>query len=279
MSEAHPFYLPQELLLNLEAAMHELGQHLVVARLPARQLADSAWMPRVLREVSADGLLLHGVWPFPEACERIISTHSIPTVRINACSEQNAVYPEDIGDAARLTEHVLSKGHRRIAFLDTTQEVEGGHYSVEHRRQGYGQAMRDAGLEPRVITVDSKMSVRTTSAPQPVDVLERLLREMPDRPTAFVTYNERVAGPLAIAAARLGLSRPGQLSIATFCSSPMPPLGMHLTLMQVDSREIARSAIAMLLRRIEHGSEEASKAVPGTLFIGATVAPPETISS
>ena len=78
---------------------------------------------------------------------------------VNAKFEVDCVYPDDYGAAKSATRQLIELGHRRIAFVHFINPLFGAtfeesrprfHYSVEDRAFGYRDAMREAGLSPRV---------------------------------------------------------------------------------------------------------------------------------
>jgi LacI family transcriptional regulator len=144
---------------------------------------------------------------------------------------------------ARLaTEHLISLGHRRIAFF-------GGHRdssSCMQRRQGYADAMRtaDLPLDPRWLIESAP--TRLEAARQTGALFNR-----DPAPTAAVCYNDAVALGLMMGLTSRG-RRPGEdFAVTGFddiaeAAVSVPPL----TTVAVEPRERGRQAAELLLRRI-----------------------------
>ena len=144
---------------------------------------------------------------------------------------------------ARLaTEHLLSLGHKRIAFF-------GGHAdssSCQQRRSGYAQAMTAAGIAP-----DPRWLVE--SAPTRVEAAHetRTLLERDPRLTAAVCYNDNVALGLMLGLLARG-TRPGvDFALTGFDDIPEAALSTPpLTTLSVDPRARGRQAAELLLQRV-----------------------------
>jgi len=150
----------------------------------------------------------------------------------------------DNRNGARLaTEHLLSLGHRGIAFF-------GGHAdssSCQQRRQGYLDAMRDAGLSPRPRWL-------VESAPTRVEAklaTGALLGQQDQGLTAAVCYNDNVALGFKLGLMERGL-RPG-LDFALTGFDDIPEAAQTtpaLTTLAADPRARGRQAAELLLERV-----------------------------
>ena len=127
--------------------------------------------------------------------------------------------------------------------------------------------MRRAGREPRTI--------RREGGATALDRLAacRAWLSAADRPTAVLTYSS--PGPIILAAARLGLRVPQDLSVVTFEDAPSTEVGLPVTTMIVPQREVGRAGARMLLERIEDPETAlAPRTIPFELAEGASCAPP-----
>jgi LacI family transcriptional regulator len=144
---------------------------------------------------------------------------------------------------ARLaTEHLVSLGHRRIAFY-------GGHAdssSCQQRRQGYADAMSAAGLEPDPQWLMECSPTRVEAAGRTAELLERA-----PGATAAVCYNDNVALGLMLGLGARGV-RPGvDFALTGFdditeAALSTPPL----TTLAVEPRACGRQAAELLLERV-----------------------------
>lgn len=132
--------------------------------------------------------------------------HGVPSVEI------------DDGDGMDgLVRHLLSLGHRRIAFLALETGIEGGPDNwrgpVLRRIQGARTALATVGL-----TLDSPgISVVEVPCTRPGGVQGfRQLWQTDHRPTAIVAFSDIVALGVLDAARDAGVSVPGELSVTGF---------------------------------------------------------------
>jgi LacI family transcriptional regulator len=234
-------------ITGIDHALMAAGMHLVHALVPEQDLRERGQVPKIIGELMADGLLINYNTGIPDALDQVITKHRLPAIWMNAKRARDCVYPDDVGAGRLATEHLLALGHRRIAYVDychaTTQPDQ--HYSAWDRQDGYEQAMRAAGLTPRVIT--SPRSVPSAQIPQAAR--SWLLGK--DRPTAVVTYCEREAEPILYAATALfGMQVPRDLSIVTIADDPADHTGVPLATVILPRYELGKVAVELLLERI-----------------------------
>ncbi|BCW46588.1 LacI family DNA-binding transcriptional regulator [Arthrobacter sp. StoSoilB5] len=162
------------------------------------------------------------------------------------------VIPDEVTGGREATEHLLQLGHRDIALLAGAEESPAAPLRVE----GYRDAYAAAGLSVR--------ADRITMAGWDIDAgfhgaMKLLDGVSPaERPTAIMCANDRLAIGVALAAARLGLSIPADLSVMGYddeerIADTMVPA---LTTMALPLREIGRAAMTTLLDKIEGATAE-----------------------
>jgi LacI family transcriptional regulator len=191
---------------------------LILARLPDADLTSERQMPRILRELAADGLLINYHDRIPEKRIQIIKRHHMPALWINSLHEADCVYPEDREAGRIATRYLLELGHTRIAYLRWSS----GHYSHPHREAGYSEIMRETGL-----TAISRMiyGLYPDIRPEKADLV---WLSGAKRATAFVCYSWEIAEQLCFLAMMLGMHIPRDLSLVTFGDQPMQMLGRTL---------------------------------------------------
>ncbi|MEV6394830.1 LacI family DNA-binding transcriptional regulator [Streptomyces sp. NPDC051907] len=116
------------------------------------------------------------------------------------------------GGARRLTEHLLSLGHRRIGYVAGPAE----RTTTRHRLEGHRAALAAAGIEEDQsrVTVHGPYDRRSG-----YDATLELLRRDPEL-TAVVAANDTVALGACAAIRDQGLSIPGDISVAGFDDLP-----------------------------------------------------------
>jgi LacI family transcriptional regulator len=273
-------HIPAGLLdgLDDELALHNM--HLTVSRLTDEQLTKNDFLPKVLREYMADGMIVNYTHEIPTAMLDLIHAHHAPAVWLNAKLKEDCVHPDDVGAAHAVTAQLIALGHRRIAFLHLispkvfagpfAQNWSRTHYSVADRAAGYAGAMVDAGLKPQLFYHD-----RYVDEAEHLATCHSMLAGA-DRPTAVIVYSERDASLLLCAAAQANLSVPRDLSIVVFAPVGLWLAGREVSVASVPTAEMGRQAVRMLLKKIASPNETcAPEAVSyGLSHDGETLAPP-----
>ncbi len=235
--------LPPGLLDGIDEAVVAADLNLMVVRLPDDRLTDEIEMPKLLRELSSDGLLINYNAHIPKRMIDLVGTYRLPSVWINSKHPTNCVFPDDIRAAGDLTNHLLSIGHTRISYVDYTNgpKPRRCHYSTRDRRTGYQQAMEAVGHEPRFITGDGHVDVEDR-----YDLTRRWLTA-DDRPSAVVCYTHHESSATLCVCDRLGITVPDDLAIATVHDAPVNYFGIELPTAVLPAVEMGRQAVKMLL--------------------------------
>lgn len=155
--------------------------------------------------------------------------------------------------ARLVTEHLIGRGHRRIAFF-------GGHdhaSSTRERRTGYEQAMHAAGLP-----IDPQWRVETTPTRMDAVRATPALFEAANVPTAAVCYNDAVALGLILGLHQRGLQAGRDFAVTGFddiaeSAMSVPPL----TTLSTAPRARGRQAAELLLARLRDPQAPASTVV------------------
>jgi LacI family transcriptional regulator len=166
------------------------------------------------------------------------------------------VVPDNFGAAAAMTRHLISLGHRRIAFLHAG--LPPWYVSMNERLAGYRAALEEADL-----TVESDLIVEVGSFESQLSDDEgtfyadrvTALLERPNRPTAVFAPVDVLAIKTMAAIRRLGLRIPEDVAVAGFDNRQMsgftdPPL----TTVRHPAAEVGRRAANLLFEQIS-GSE------------------------
>ncbi len=138
--------------------------------------------------------------------------------------------------------YLIDKGYRRIAFV---QNSLAGDLSALDRRDGYAQAMLDAGLKPWTF-------IPTEAAPfdagrQAIEALA--LRKKPA--DAIIFANDNLAAGALLAGQRAGIAMPGQCALMGFGDYAISPLLMpSLTTIRPPAREIGEIAALRILEAL-----------------------------
>lgn len=170
--------------------------------------------------------------------------------------------------AEQATDHLISLGHRRIAFLGGRSELDSAHL----REAGYRNAMAEAG-----IPVDQALVRETRYVPDRAAEITRELLLMEDRPTAIFAANDITAMRAMEVAQEFGLSVPQDLSIVGFDDVPEASLvSPSLTTVRQPMQSMGAAAMTMLLDLINGVEREPHVRMSTELVVrGTTTEPPE----
>jgi LacI family transcriptional regulator len=167
------------------------------------------------------------------------------------------------------TGHLLSLGHRRIAFF-------GGHAdssSCQQRRLGYDEAMRAAGVSPEPQWLVECTPNRVEAAAETAMLLAR-----DPGLTAAVCYNDNVALGLMLGLQARGI-RPGEdFALTGFDDIPEAALSTPpLTTLAVEPRVRGRQAAELLLQRVRDRDAPMRRIVaPVQLVVRGSSGPPRS---
>ncbi|MDR3710922.1 MAG: LacI family DNA-binding transcriptional regulator [Capsulimonadaceae bacterium] len=272
--------LQSPLLQGLLDAMAIKDEHLIVFRAPDHELTASDFIPKIIRELMADGLLINYNAAIPSQMETLIEERHIPSVWINSKHETDSVHPDDYAGAFDATTYLLHLGHSRILYVSpipTEASVPAPHYSVTDRRTGYVAAMRAEGLEPR-------FSPSTTYSANDRQIATEFdaIMTAPDRPTAMLVNGANILNIALFNAIARGLRVPQDISLVLIDSEPPRHLGLPIpypiTTYEIPFAEMGRTAVDLLREKLRNcGAPVEPARLPLTLREGATCAPPASL--
>jgi DNA-binding LacI/PurR family transcriptional regulator len=173
-------------------------------------------------------------------------------------------------DAARLVvEHLLELGHRRIAHVGAELEPELVESVVGARRAAWVAALGDAGVtaEPDWFASGGLRLVASREA------AERLLVRA-DRPTAVFAATDESAFGVLLAAQRLGLRVPEDLSVAGLDDHPFSAGYGLTTVRQLPGEQGSRAAALLLADLGVRRGPVSTAPAPVELVIRTSTAPP-----
>ncbi len=240
---ANPFYA--YVLAGIEDACRRRKINLLYATLPVDENNLPAERPHLLMGHYIDGLLLVGAF-VDETLLHTLGKISLPVVLVDAYARAggyDAVLTDNRRGAYELTQFLVARGHRRIAFVGGSPEA---YPSLRERREGYAQALRDlAGGEPCFADCAANKEAAT-------EATRALLTVNPDV-TAVLGCNDEVAIAVMLAAqTALGRQLPGDLSVVGFDDIDLSEhVAPALTTMHVDKLGLGRLAVQILRSRVE----------------------------
>ncbi|GGY48765.1 LacI family DNA-binding transcriptional regulator [Parvularcula lutaonensis] len=256
-------------------ACQELGYHLQLAMVGSETLEDRSKLERyfekTLRAGKPDGLVLVPPMANHPVVADVMPSLGIATIRIGPndvpdTDETATVTIDDTLASREMTKHLLSLGHRRIAFLRGKEDQD----ATQRRFEGYAQALSDAGVarDPSIILPG------TFNFESGLASGEKLLA-MKEPPTAVFAANDDMAAGVIMAAHRLGVDVPSQLSVAGFDDSEIAERTWPtITTIRQPLEEIGMAAIESLVAAAGGSAQPLrSKTLPFELLIRNSTAP------
>lgn len=242
-------FFPIQLMQALHTGLARHDMHLAFAEIARRKKQEMEHLPKFLRELSLDGLLIHALIDVPENVQAQLHQLGLAVVFLNTRAMFDAVYPDEQATAERLTRALIELGHRQIGFFNASVGVDSlkpgsaWHYSLHDRAWGYQKAMHDAGFTPTLNFPPSKLTPRESVA-----YLKGLLASR--RFTALVMYEPFQAMQAISLAAETDLRIPDDLQIATFAAEDMHYDAMPWVIAQTDWERFGHEAVEMLMRKV-----------------------------
>jgi DNA-binding LacI/PurR family transcriptional regulator len=233
-----------EVLEGVQAALLERGLDLSLYQARPGTAERARVFGEVLPRRRFDGLIAVGLEPADGELQKLRALGRPVVSVVGAAGEDDVVAIDDAHAARRATEHLLALGHRSIVFLGGGLDEHWAHVD-RLRLQGYTAAMRDAGLADEVRHVRSAVTMPGGYA-SAVD----LLSHARDRPSAIVAVCDEVAVGAIIAARRLAIRVPGELSVVGIDDHAVAEM-FSLTTLGQDPREQGRRAVDMLVAALD----------------------------
>ncbi|MGC5171351.1 LacI family DNA-binding transcriptional regulator [Micromonospora sp. DT81.3] len=192
-----------------------------------------------------DGLIAVGIEPEDGELEllRRVGRPLVSVVGLPGASSVVAI--DDDHTARRATEHLITLGHRRIAFIGGPAGEHGANVDRQ-RLRGYRATMADAGIADLATHVPSEVSL-----PGGYEAAVDLLGDIRRRPTGIVAVCDEVAIGAIIAARRLGIQVPSDLSVVGIDDHEYAEMFSLTTLRQIP-REQGAAAVELLLAQLRN---------------------------
>lgn len=257
--------MPEALLVGIDEVLAAVDVSLVLARLPDDQLVSDVFVPKVARELLADGLIINYDTNLPHRLIELIADHQLPAVWINSRQGETSVRPDDLQAGEDATQCLINHGHTRILYVDFFLEHHSWiHYSRKDRLAGYRTAMARAGLKQLEALPDFPVDPSAYAK----QTIERF------KPTAVIGYGEYETSACMLAALRAGLDIPRDLSLVTFSALPQF-IGMEIATWIVPQLDIGRTVAQQVLAAMrDRGVVQKSVVLPFTSHLGASIAAP-----
>jgi LacI family transcriptional regulator len=229
---ANPFY--SAIAQAVEAAARDRGFLLITASAREDAERERELVSALLRR-RVDALLI--VPAGPDHRYLAASSRAVFLDRPPLGIEADTVLLDDHGGARSAVEHLIAQGHTRIACVADDSEL----YTMRQRIAGYREALAAAGLaeDPALLQTGNSDVAAAQAA------VERLL-QMPDKPTALFTANNRnTIGALHVLA---GATNP--VALAGFDDFELADL-LGTTVVRADPWKLGEQGAALAFARLD----------------------------
>lgn len=216
----------------------------------------------LLANLNVDGLLYIGNYSSNDALSAIIGS-GLPVVVVDEKQEHlppvDTVLADDYSGAYQAVSYLTSLGHRRIALATGPADL----HSVRERRRGYRDVLERAGID-----VSEQLDVVGTFSDEFGAAMLTQILAADERPTAVFAASDIIAIGLMVAARKLGVRIPEDLSVVGFddiqTAEYMTP---RLTTVRTPLDETARAAVSLLSEKLEAPQRAAQQEVVSVALI------------
>lgn len=265
-------------LLAIEERAHEMGYDLILTHTHNLPEREEQCIYRLLSR-RVDGVFISPVYRLSNEARAYqeLRNRGTPVVMLGHtapfCSHFVNVESDDLQGSYAITQHLLSLGHKRIAFLSGPLAAPW----TQERLEGYRRALRDHGIEPD----DHLVFQAGRTVEEGMNATVQMITEKPDA-TAVQAVNDLVAVGCQRILLRQGLRIPSDVSVAGFGNllisenAPTPlttarqpkfTLGMAamdaMIALLNNQRPPARRLPATLIARESTGTAPARSVLPG----------------
>ncbi|MEU4389839.1 GntR family transcriptional regulator [Kribbella sp. NPDC023855] len=252
-----------ELLQSIEERCAEAGANLLVRRTRGRQADEEQAVESLVASGAVDGLIVfpvHGDFYNASLLRQVLDGFPLVLVdRHLSGIPVSAVHTDNVAASRALTERLLERGHRHIAFvspppLNTSsieERLEGFRAAFAERESGDHQAHQLTELRSTLPGSFTTESVRSD-----LETIREFRSRFPEV-TAFIACEYNLARMLDRA-----LGRPDDLVISCFDSPGDPIAGPPFLHVRQNQREMGNQAVDLLLAQLRGESVPKLSLVP-----------------
>jgi LacI family transcriptional regulator, repressor for deo operon, udp, cdd, tsx, nupC, and nupG len=250
----NPFYA--EIVRGIDSVARQHGYFMLLCDTGADPGRERSYFD-LLRRRRADGAICLD----PATVQQALAEESVALPWVACCEFDTGVGVPYVGidnyqaagDAVR---HLLSRGHRRIALINSGD----GYLYARQREQGYLDALREAGLAPHeqgIVHLDSLDYEAGASA------AAMLMSRAKDAPTAIFAVSDTLAIGVIKGLRSIGKRVPDDVAVVGFDDiSLAAQIDPPLTTIAQPMRELGETAARLLLQRLANRAAQ----VPGVLL-------------
>lgn len=273
-----------EVLQQLELAFAAAGFDTTISHVADPQHANAGTVERIVREGKFGGVVFLGRYGSADReasaqLSRRLAEIDVPMVFCTTpdysgtAALHSSISVDDHAGARELTAHLVSLGHRRIAFVGAGAEPDREH-AWALRLAGYRAGLRNAGIPlDDALVVASAVEDQIYSMRNGYESVKSWLASAPDDVTALIAVCDAAAIGASRALSEAGLSVPADVSLVGFDGLDMANyFTPRLTTIAQPVAEIAQSTARVLLATMEEPTRAIEQVwIRGRLLPGESV--------
>jgi LacI family transcriptional regulator len=239
-----------DLILGAQDAAYERGWVLMLVDSGGNRTLEARQLDTLLQH-QADGIvyakMYHQQVQVPEKIQA-----GTPVVLLDAFDQDgnfSSVVPDEVGAARTAVKELADAGHRRIGFINNSDDIP----ATAGRLQGYREGLAAAGIE-----LDAELITRQTPETAGGREGAGILLRLTEPPTALFCFNDPQAFGAYQTASQAGLTIPEDLSVASIDDFGIISEGLWpaLTSVALPHYGMGRWAVGRLLDEIEYLAPE-----------------------
>ena len=239
---------------GIQKAMEESGKTLLIAD-TGGQMDRVPKLIRTFEEHRVEGIIY--VADHHRKIDLPVLTQNTKLVLVNCYDDKGtpSVLPNDYQGQRGLVASLITKGHRRIAYLTLSPKLD----ATKLRTKGYTDALADAGIsfDPALlVAADIEASDHEAEVQLLWDAVDRVL-SLPEPPTVICFGNDRMAMRAYGILRSRGVSLPEELSVAGYDNHRMITQSLYptLTSAELPYAAVGIRATQLLLSMIDGNSD------------------------
>lgn len=247
-------YIFPGIIRGIENILSEQGYSISLGITHNRHNDETVCLQRILDD-NVCGLIVEGTkssFPSPNLpLYEKLRSRGTPMVFLNGYYRefsQSGIFQDDVTAAKLLTDHLLANGHKKIAAIFKSDDLQG-----LKRFEGMGQALTEAGIpvdDQRILWYTTEDKEMFFSGKMDAFVLNYL-----GDSTGLICYNDLIAASVCDLLKRNGKEVPKDISIVSFDNSLLAEESAYnLTSANYPSVEIGSKAAELIIRCIRDKS-------------------------
>lgn len=261
----NPFF--SSIYAECEKVAYEAGYNVVLNNTSAELEREIAIIQRMAGFRVESLIVCGGIadWvELPESYKKALQhcAHQLPIVMTAPRPEMEChqIIPDHAGGMRQAVRHLLSLGHKKIAFLFSHPHI----YQTQIKIQAYRQMMAEVGLPIREEYLLNIQTMDVRSGYQGMN----LLMSLPEPPTAVIVINDMMCIGAMQAASNLGYRVPEDFSLVGFDDVYLTEMTHpHLTSVHLDFVEYGRMLIDTAIHAVDATPAREQIIVPMSLTI------------